>query len=612
MADNSAAPSTCVNQRVQVRVDEETPLLPGHHSPAEQTTTTLHRSLLSSWAAQTKLWLAGPQPPQIQKITPILPSVQRAPINLLHRLLPKPRQRATLLAIFLVSWLLTFSLPLLLSSRPAHDASGNPAINIACTDTLWRPNNHQGCLQDGFDCAPFLPNQTLLFRCPAHCASASIPRPRYVGGARVESQPLVIGGPEYYRGDSFICGAAVHAGVVADHRGGCGRLERVGRRESFAASFQNGVRSLSFDSYFPLSFSVAKDEDASIPDCGENAGEMIRNMLLLIAPVFTITLALFTTDPAWFFFPAFYGIFAHVALVSEPPPASSYGTATVLPDHISSFAERLLPAGFCAAVVYRYAVKRTLTGLDAQIEKIVLWLGGFWIGALDGYTFSRFNPRRLIAPELGPRLLLALLVFLILTPQVRAFRREGRLIPYLKLYALYGVGMLIVSSVPGLKRHVHHYIYSLMLLSGTSLQTRPSLLFQGILLGLFVNGTARWGFASILELPFASPGAYGSLLPQIAAPTVVTWSGSSVWNITFSWIRPAAEAGLDGISVLVNDVERGRSFFTESGDTIFTWSRLEELGLPEYFRFGYVRDGIALDYTRPGIWVEDGSWKPGG
>jgi hypothetical protein len=54
-----------------------------------------------------------------------------------------------------------------------------------------------------------------------------------------------------YRGDSRICVAATHAGVVSSLGGGCARMRLRGPATGFAASAQNALRSLPFDSWFP-------------------------------------------------------------------------------------------------------------------------------------------------------------------------------------------------------------------------------------------------------------------------------------------------------------------------------------------------------------------------
>jgi hypothetical protein len=57
-------------------------------------------------------WSKGPDPPQIQKIRPFFPLVQKAPIELLDRFFPTKKHKAALLVFFYFCWLLTFSLVL--------------------------------------------------------------------------------------------------------------------------------------------------------------------------------------------------------------------------------------------------------------------------------------------------------------------------------------------------------------------------------------------------------------------------------------------------------------------------------------------------------------------
>ncbi|KAJ0135393.1 Uncharacterized protein CTA2_2329 [Colletotrichum tanaceti] len=416
----------------------------------------------------------------------------------------------------------------------------------------------------------------------------------------------------------MICASAIHAGIVTDRSGGCGRLERVGRHERFNASTRNGVETVAFDSYFPSSFTLAAVA-ADDPSLRCPAASDPREALLPTSLFFTTLFSLFTTSPAWQLAVSFVGIFAHVSFASDPPPASRHA-ASVLPDRISMFAGRLLPAAFCAAVLYRLCVRRTLAGLAAQFEKTALWLGGFWFGALSNYTFGWMPIQRLTAhdieqqPGAKPALALILVVLtFIMAQQVYFFWLEGRLPRFLALYALFLAAILAALSLPGLDLRVHHYIMAFLLLPGTSIQTRSSLFYQGMLLGLFVNGIARWGFDSVLQTPddLREDGAFGSLLPEIAAPVVS--SGSFEPSISFSWVLPtdaAAVGGFDGISALVNDVERFRYYLADGppDDNVFIWMRKARMALPEYFRFAYIKDGVTLDYTKAGTWFANGTW----
>jgi hypothetical protein len=546
-------------------------------------------------------FLRSPEPPRVQSIQPIFPSVQARPVQWLeaYRL-----NNPISLVIVLLVWLLVF-IWFLTAQLPLRDGDGNSVLNLDCTDTLWKRKNECGI--DGINCRPFS-DYSFAFQCPAKCGGVQILNPHVVGPLEVNYRPLVIG-TEVYRGDSFICGSAIHAGIVDDQKGGAGRITLVGNYDNFASTKRHGIESLPFDSYFPLAFSLAFDDSfQAISDP--------RSALLPISILFTAVLAIFSTSPK-IFFPIFTLIFAHVSFFSDPPSASYHNT-TVLPDHISMFAKRLLPAMFVAVVLYSTVIKRALSGLTAQFEKAIFWLGGFWIGALSNYTFDWIPISRLTAHDLeqqpGAKIALAAIIVVlavIIVGQVYYFWLEGRLLRYLGLYGIFVTSILICLVIPGVNLRIHHYILAMLLLPGTSLQTRPSLLYQGILLGLFVNGIARWDFDSVLQTSAAlrDDAKFNSVVPKILNAVIESDTEGTV--ATFSYdVHPI---GVNGISVLVNDVERDRTFY--DGGLVaasFKWDRPIDKRINEYFRWAYVIDGRTLDYSRPITWYGTGTWSNGG
>ena len=294
-------------------------------------------------------------------------------------------------------------------------------------------------------------------------------------------------------------------------------------------------------------------------------------------------------------------LFVHVGLVSDPPNISDY------PSLASLCIGRFLPAAFVGFVIYRYCARYQLSGLTAQVEKTILWLGGAWVGALNNYTFDFIPIQRLTPHDLqqqpGAQLALSviiIMIFAIALGQIWYLRLEGRFLRYLAIYASMGIFLLMCVVIPNLSLRIHHYILALLLLPGTAIQTRPSLLYQGILVGLFINGVARWDFDSILQTPAAllGSGQVNSPLPNITNPII------EANNITFGWTQPPAP--YDGISVLVNDVERYRWYEGEGVDS-FTWERRHRVER-EYFRFGYMTGSGTGDYTKAGVWEIDGSW----
>ena len=464
-----------------------------------------------------------------------------------------------------------------------------------------------GCQLDGNACRPF-DNAVFAFSCPANCAGLKISNPYTVGAQEVVYSPLVIGGAEdgplgpsaeepIYRADSFICQAAVHAGIISNDRGGCGVVSLTGKQTKFPGVYRQRIQSTGFDSEFPKSFTFVAGVSS---DCGYKD---LRWPLLGVTVTFTCLLSVFLSSPCIFFSSIFTMLFFHVGIVSDPPNISDYPTLTSL------IIGRFLPAAFVAYAIYRHCVKRQLADLTAQFEKTVLWLGGAWVGSLNNYTFDFIPIQRLTPHDLQaqPGAILALciiviLIFLIALGQIYYLRLEGRFLRYLGIYAAMGIFLLICIAIPTLNLRIHHYILALLLLPGTSIQTRPSLLYQGILVGLFINGVARWGFDSILQTSAAllGGGQTNSLLPNI------TDILATPKNITFEWMLPPSP--YDGVSVLVNDVERHRWYYG-AGEPSYVWSEQEEEAQPKrYFRFGYMIGSDTADYTKAGIWDAMGNW----
>ncbi|PGH21305.1 hypothetical protein AJ80_03355 [Polytolypa hystricis UAMH7299] len=582
---------------------------------------------------KTAEWVQGPTPPRPFHITGIFESIQTAPSRLLQALVPKWRHQVCLAIAFYLLWLLLFVAILSRSGAPADIGGHGPPVKLSCTSRLWRSSSY--CGLDGQDCLPF-DNHTVAFTCPAECRDVMVLEPYTIGVEEINYQSLIVGGGSdddasssnddemIYRGDSFICAAAIHAGILSNRRGGCGVLSRVGERHNYQAVERNGLSSVGFNSSFPLSFTFIQGEGEESD--GSNKCQDPRWKLLILTAIFTALISLFSTTPLSFFYPIFTIIYFQVSLASDPPPFANYPTG------LSWSLERFLPAACVSVLIYKYCVRHTLHDMSAHFEKTIFWVGTCWIGALSSYTLDKMIPiQRLtphdIAQQPGAIPALIIIITILLTiaaGQIYAFRIEGRLPRYLRVYTLFVLSLLIMVLIPGLNLRIHHYILALLLLPGTALQTRPSLLYQGFLVGLFINGIARWGFATILDTPAAlrgDDGQLGSALPTILAPTALT-----VQNVSFTWSTPSApaegEEGWDGISVLVNDVERYRSVFgSDSGSgsdanetTSFTWTRLaQDEDLPEYFRFAYVKylplGGVTFgDYTKAGVWDGDGGW----
>ena len=467
------------------------------------------------------------------------------------------------------------------------------------------------CGVDGFACRPFR-NVTFPFRCPADCRDNKIYSPEAIGDIEYNYRSIVVGGGfnatendacPIYRGDSFICGAAIHAGISSNRGGGSGVVSLIGEQNNFQNFDANGISSLNFTPSFPLSFTFLKNLSGSSVFCNDP-----RWLLLVITLLFMITISIFTTSPSVFFSVAFVGTYFCVALATDPPDFENYS------DVISSAFRGFLPAAFVSVVVYHFCIHHSLNRLNAPIEKTVLWLGGCWVGALNNFTFDRLPLQRLTPHDFqqpGAIFTLIIIVLAIVSIaifQAWAFRVEGRMPQYLAFYACIGLLLLALMAIPNMNLRIHHFILALIFLPGTTLQTRPSLLYQGLLVGLFISGIARWGFDSILQTSTDLFGDdFGSPVPQINVFNI-----SNIDNtITFSLKN--ISRGYDSMSVVVNDVERFRGSEDHNED-YFKWTRYKS-DEPEYFRFAFVKYGIARGptvgkFTKPGIWNVDGTWIP--
>lgn len=82
-------------------------------------------------------WTKGPDPPQIQKITPFFPEIQQAPVRLIDEYLPKPKYKALLLALFYCCWVLVFSLVLVYSNSAGTIKGFGKPTPVWCGASYW-------------------------------------------------------------------------------------------------------------------------------------------------------------------------------------------------------------------------------------------------------------------------------------------------------------------------------------------------------------------------------------------------------------------------------------------------------------------------------------------
>ncbi|KAL4948836.1 LCCL domain-containing protein [Aspergillus filifer] len=597
--------------------DTNEPLLPtSNYQPPQE------KKRFFCTVAGIREWMRGPSPPRKYRINPWLARWQTAPGRLIERYFPSSKAKVSLLIAALLLWGVVF-ISILHASVTGQEIPGHGSpTKLSCSSRLW--SNSTNCGLDGDYCRPF-EGETLAFRCPAACSGFIVLEPYLVGPHEINYQHLVIGGAldksqaePIYRGDSSICQAAMHAGIIEDSKGGCGILRRTGEQYNFPAEDRNGMTSVDFPSYFPLSFTFDAGEEDSDLDCSD-----LRWPLFTFSVVTSTILSLVITCPAAWYTSIFFIVYFQVALSSDPPYSPDYYEV------VSTALGRFLPCAFVGFALYYFCVRKTLTDLDAHWDKAVLWLGPCWVGALNTDTFDKIPISRLTPHDIQqqpgaiPALItiVVILVAIVIT-QALAFRNEGRMPRMLALYGVLVAGVIILLLVPNMNLRIHHYILALLFLPGTTLQTRPSLLYQGLLMGLFINGVARWGFDSILQTSASllNGAQLGSAIPNITSE-ILDFPVQDSISFAFSAFTLPPET--NGLSVLVNDIERFRAFRPDSagGDvdiddlTLPDWNWTRGVpGTPEYFRFGFVVENALggfwyEDFSEPVTWDGDGVWN---
>jgi len=143
--------------------------------------------------------------------TPLLERIPpRIPIERTIRRWTKPLTNPFIVVVVLVAYIIGLAF-----LTRASWFLGPADAMIGCTATYWP--DEATCGLGGAACMPFT-NSTFDFRCPAQCGTVILANPRPVGAQQVGYKPFVVGGGDQlegssgtYRGDSFLCQAAIHA-----------------------------------------------------------------------------------------------------------------------------------------------------------------------------------------------------------------------------------------------------------------------------------------------------------------------------------------------------------------------------------------------------------------
>lgn len=535
-------------------------------------------------------WMDGPSKPWSPSATPFFPKLQKFPKRLKKQ---SPAFFYNLFwVIFLGLWTMLFfflSLNTILAV-PKVDGSSVSILNCGTTFQAWLGKNEL-CGLNGTKCRAMDPEmKDLVFKCPAGCnEDGRTWSYSPVGDLETIYQPYVIGGGSSsdkesdtwnsYRADSYVCPSALHHGYMSNREGKIGRIVFNGPKSKFLGSKGNaGISSLDFNGWFPQSFSFDDDFPTHHKLSG---GNDIRWTIVWINIVLSAIFGYFMVSGLVFYWIMMILGFWTVSLASNPPWINAdFSSEQAISELISTSFRHFLPFMLGAYVIWRCSGRGVLLNLDAHLSKSILWIGGFWVAVLENYTFSKLPINRLIISDIkqqkGGMLTVIVIVVVILAIAVKQaviIWRMGSLKKYLAIYLLMILGLVLLACIPNQTLRIHHYILGLLLLPGVGFETTSGLLYQGLLVGFYVSGIARWDFDSIiqtaLQLNRGDALDYGGL-PEFK-DVLINFAGNST-DLTVKWydiLHSASSQGdyikslWNGYSLIVNDIEVYRGNETE-------------------------------------------------
>ncbi|KAG8716014.1 hypothetical protein FRC11_011270 [Ceratobasidium sp. 423] len=272
-----------------------------------------------------------------------------------------------------------------------------------------------------------------------------------------------------------------------------------------------------------------------------------------------------------------------------------------------------LPALFVGYAFWRSAWRFTLPKFEGMpLERVVWYLAPFWAGVYFNVVTAKIPIDRLVGSDLerdgaiAALVIIAIVVLVIILNQVWVIRKARMFFYYLWRYILAGLAVAVLASLPGLTFRLHHYIAAILLIPLTAVPSRVSAVCQAFLLGMFLQGVAKFDFDSILQTAaeLQRDASLGSSLPSFV--TNSSAAISSLTNASISWNAISSELsdseGWNGFSLLVDDVQR------LTGDSLsYALSGLQA-GVTHFFRLAYQRDGTSGGYTKAATLFPNGTW----
>ncbi|WVN86050.1 uncharacterized protein L203_101208 [Cryptococcus depauperatus CBS 7841] len=485
-----------------------------------------------------------------------------------------------------------------LLTRQQYYLHDTPSI-VQCTSSPWEDWPPDSCGISGTLCEQDLNRlEGSSLRCMG-CSDIQLGNPRWIGGQKINHQPVIVGGGDKdrtYRADSWLCPSAIHSGLISSQMGGCVTFHALpfpSLFSPFVNSSANKLTSQGFTPSFPGAFRLLK-EDAS------GCLDLHWIMTAFNSTCLAITTLFLRPPPALLFSLLFFLGFFQISLFSNPP---SY------PPDWEQLLSRFLPSSLIAYWIYKQSFCITLPAFrKLPFEVTILQGASYWLGVESSTMFANFPITRLGYDPLDPAGIIALICVIIIVIGVVGiqwweFRRlalvQYYLIRYLPLIPIF----IVLSFIPDYSLRPHHYMLALLAIPLLSLPNRVSLCLQAFMLGLYLDGVCRWGYASILESNESLLGDAdsGSWVPEFwqnsSTSTMLYWSGIG---------NDLKSANVSEYSILLNDIQ-------VSGNYTQTYINISSLDIDlhkdNYFRIAYMANGSSLDFSNPITRWKNGTWN---
>lgn len=299
-----------------------------------------------------------------------------------------------------------------------------------------------------------------------------------------------------FRADSWICGAALHAGLISTSFGGAVTLTPLdfpSSTSNYTSSKNNHITSIPFEPSFPGAYSLSKVVSSS-----SATNIDLHYPILAYNATCLFLLTLFFSPPPWVLFSTLLILgYFQIILVSDVPNLDPDWSGII--GGFPAFA-------FAGYWIYRVSFSITLPGFKRLPLEMSLWQGlGYWIGIESSTIFARLPISRLGYGGLSSAgivaiVIIVMIVVVVVIIQAISFRKYGLLRYYIIRYLpLVPVLIVLANLGHGYVLRLHHYFLALLAIPVLSLPNRISLFGQAFCLGLFIDGVGRWGWDSLVE-----------------------------------------------------------------------------------------------------------------